>query len=310
MDCFPDACQYRDNEGKFPLDHALEVTDPKASIVQLLIQQHPVLLSYQDEAGRLPLQRLLKKAGASRSMSKRSSRYDKVVKVLLEGFEGSLRLQDGDGHTPLMLACTSDNSPISLVYILLRQWPEQISPNLAPNIFNNERFNGELIHSSLASESATLDNVKLWLQRYPDTVLSKDRHGRLPLHYAVVSTSAEAYEIFHYLLMEHAAAAADDDDPTITTRQQLMTPDNDGLLPMHIAAASSTCSLDILQCLIHQYPESLLQADKDGRLPWHFGECSRQDVVFEETVQRFPAVDTDLDLVPDEIRFDFLPTTS
>ena len=34
MKCFPDACQYRDHEGKFPLDHALEVTDPRAAIVE------------------------------------------------------------------------------------------------------------------------------------------------------------------------------------------------------------------------------------------------------------------------------------
>ncbi|KAL3893214.1 MAG: hypothetical protein SGARI_008314, partial [Bacillariaceae sp.] len=81
MDCFPDACQYRDNEGKFPLDHALEVTDPRSTIVELLVQQHPVLLTYQDDDGCLPLQRLLKKVGTSR----RSARYDKVVKVLLEG---------------------------------------------------------------------------------------------------------------------------------------------------------------------------------------------------------------------------------
>ena len=49
--CFPDACQYRDHFGKFPLDHALEARDPNQTIVQLLVSQHPVLLSFPDESG-------------------------------------------------------------------------------------------------------------------------------------------------------------------------------------------------------------------------------------------------------------------
>jgi ankyrin repeat protein len=290
LDCFPDACHYRDDEGKFPLDHALEVTDPNASIVELLVKQHSVLLTYQDENGCLPLQRLLKKVGTSR----RSARYDKVVQVLLQGFEGSLRLQDGEGNTPLMLACTSGN-PLGLIYALLRQWPEQITSSTAPSIFDNEHFNGELIHSSLASESISLHKVELWIQRYPDIVLSRDGHGRLPLHYAVASTSDEALEIVQHMLVNNK-------------QQQLDTADNDGLLPIHVAAACGSCNSDILQLLIQEHPDGLLKADKDGRLPWHYGECSRQDVVFEETAQRFPTVEVGLELVPEEIRFDFLPS--
>jgi ankyrin repeat protein len=293
LQSFPDACHFRDKEGKFPLDHALEVTEPRASIVQLLVQQHPVLLSYQDSHGRLPIQRLLE---AKSQHSRKSSRYDKVVEVLLNGFEGSLRLQDEDGYTPLMLACML-NSPLSLVYILLRRWPEQITPNMAPSIFDNEQFNGELIHSTLASESASLHNVKLWLQRYPDILTSPDGHGRLPLHYAVASTSDEAIDIVH-LLLEYSSAQFQ--------TQQLATTDNDGLLPIHIAAAAY--SRDILLLLIEEYPEGLLVADKDGRLPWHYGECCRHDLVFEETARRFPDTEVDLEMVPDEVRFDFLST--
>jgi ankyrin repeat protein len=293
MQCFPDACHYRDKEGKFPLDHALEATEPKASIVRILVDQYPVLLSYQDSKGCLPLQRLLK---SKSRITRRSSRYDQVVKVLLEGFEGSLRLQNENGETPLMMACTL-NSPLSLVYILLRQWPEQITSNLAPNIFNNQQFNGELIHSSLVSASVTLHNVRLWFQRYPDILTSPDCHGRLPLHYAVVSESDEAYEIVKYLLKSSDGHFQ---------RLQLATSDKDGSLPIHIAAAArSVHSHDILLLLIDEYPEGLVKEDNYGMLPWHYGECSRQDLVFEQTSRRFPDVEIDLSLVPDEIRFDF-----
>jgi hypothetical protein len=43
-------------------------------------------------------------------------------------------------------------------------------------------------------------------------------------------------------------------------------------------------------------------------LPWHYGEFSRQDIVFEETIRRFPDVEIDLSLVPDKIGFDFFPS--
>jgi hypothetical protein len=187
-----------------------------------------------------------------------------------------------------------------LVFLLLRQWPEQITSNLAPNIFDNERFNGELIHSSLVSASVTMHNVRLWLQRYPDILTSPDSHGRLPLHYAVASASHEAFEIVKYLLKSSNRRFLS---------QQLATCDNDGLLPIHMAAAArSVHSQDILLLLIDQCPEGLLQEDNNGRLPWHYGECSRQDIVFEETSRRFPDVEIDLSLVPDEIRFDFFPS--
>ena len=117
-----------------------------------------------------------------------------------------------------------------------RQWPEQISPNLSPTIFDNEQLTGELIHSSLASESTTLENVTLWLQRYPDIVISSDSYGRLPLHYAVASSSAEAFEIVEFLV-EFADASF--------RIQQLKHADQDGLLPLHVAAASCLCSSDI-----------------------------------------------------------------
>lgn len=306
MNSFPDACHYRDKDGKFPLDHALEVTEPRASIVQLLVRQRSVLLSYQDSNGQLPIHRLL--LGKARH-SRKPPRYDKVIQVLLEGFEGCLRLQDEEGQTPLLLAC-SLNSPLSAVYLLLRQWPEQITPDkMAPTIFDTERFNGELIHSCLSSESITLDHVQMWLDRYPDMLTSPDGHGRLPLHYAVASPSDEATNVVRYLL--HYAKNDDNDDDNasfVKTQQQLSTPDNDGLLPIHIAASvdPSEYSHDILLLLVEEYPEGLLMADQDGRLPWHYGECARQDVVFEETTRRFPGLEVDLELVPDEIRFDFV----
>ena len=58
--------------------------------------------------------------------------------------------------------------------------------------------------------------------------------------------------------------------------------------------------------MINACPKALMEQDNDGRLPWHYGECSRQDVVFEQTATLYPEIEVNLDLVPEEIQWDIL----
>jgi len=289
MDCFPDSCHYKDGDGKFPLNIALDVVDPEVDVLQMLINKQPVLLSMADEHGCLPVHKMLHRAGNSEKAC-----YSRIIEVVLNGFEGSLRIQDGDKMTPLMLACTAD-SHLSIVYSLVRKWPEQITMNRAPTIFTDS-FNGELLYSSLASNSRiTVVEVQQWIRRNPNLLLSADSHGRIPIHYAVLSQSKEAFDIAQFLLANHQ-------------EEQLRKEDVDGRLPLHIASACWWVSHDILQLLIDAYPAGLLHKDKDGRLPWHYGEFSRQDLVYEASNQLYPEEmsNVDLDLVPPEIRWDIL----
>jgi hypothetical protein len=360
--CYPDSCQYRDNYGKFPFDYALETaientttsstgSGPHIQILQLLIQNNPVLLSFpsslsisesgsgssggihnnEDEFGNttsitgndgngkigdgdLPIHRIIKECSL---LYNRSKQYDPIIDTILNGFEGCLRIQDSQYNmTPLMLSCTCDNS-LSQIYTLLRKWPEQVQlGSTAQIIFDDTKFNGELLYSSLAmSKSITLSQVKNWIEYYnnnPTTtniVLEKDIHGRLPIHYAVLSKSNDAYKIIDYLLFGTTATATADSNIAI---QQLSTDDINGRLPIHIASASPTCNENILKLLIKIYPDGLLHKDNngtadDGRLPWHYGECSRQDLIFEMTTTLYPNHnECNLDLVPDEIQWDIL----
>ena len=370
--CYPDACHYRDNYGKFPFDYALETAietcntihnfgSPHNQILQLLLQQNPIVLSFpssisessgihnnnnnEDEFGNtrsiisttavnngdggngdLPIHRLIKECSYLYNRSK-SKYYDPIINILLNDYEGCLRIQDSVFKmTPLMLSCTCNNS-LTQIYTLLRKWPEQIQFDTSQIIFNDTKFNGELLYSSLAMvKSITIVDVKNWMDYYNTTdnnndsssssssssssnnnsiVLKKDIHGRLPIHYAVLSKSNDAYKIIHYLLFGTTEGATGTD--TGTAIQQLSTADNNGRLPIHYASASPTCHENILRLLIKIYPDGLLQKDKNGRLPWHYGECSRQDLIFEMTTTLYPNHnECNLDLVPDEIQWDIL----
>ena len=295
--CFPEATFYQDSVGRTPLDIALAIAEPNPKIIQLLVNQCPILLSITDRHGNLPIHRIINEWNNPKSI-------DEIIAILVDKFERSLSIQDKNGNTPLMKACTND-SPLSVIYSLVRKWPEQITSNLAPTIFDPDNFNGEILYSSLCSASMTLSTVQQWLatqQRQnhgsDNAILRRDLNGRLPIHYAVISKSEAAADIVKLLL-------GDDHQTQI---DQLSAADNDGRLPIHFAAAFPRCSRTIHELLIEIYPEGLLKADKDGRLPWHYSDRSRNDYIFEMSNELYPEemIDVDLDLVPEEIRWDIL----
>ena len=124
MDNFPGAIRYREKQGLFPLDHAPEDSGVASStcdarydnVVELLVRAYPVLLSFLDDRGRLPLHRILAKR-----------MIDKTVDLLVEYCPGALRYQDQmSGQMPLLQACCQ-NKTLSQVYSLVRKWPEQVT---------------------------------------------------------------------------------------------------------------------------------------------------------------------------------------
>ena len=254
-------------------------------------------------SGDLPLHRIIKKCSW---LHKRTDQYDSIINSLADGYQGCLLIQDTSFRSPLQLACTMDN-PLSHVYSLLRKFPEQVGRK-SNIIFDDTSFNGQLLYPSLIGKLSSVQ-VQKWMEYNPGIQLIQDIHGRLPIHYAVLSKSKDAYRIVEQLLFPNTGINNNND--TYTAIQQLSTADKSGRLPIHTASASppttATTTGRILQLLIDTYPDGLLHRDIDKRLPWHFGECSRQDVVFEKTVSLFPQTDCcDLDLVPDEIRWDIL----
>jgi hypothetical protein len=352
---FPEACRYRNKEGKFPLDYAL-VQFPNPTIVQILVTEFPVLLSFPEKGtGQLPIHRFLKLSRGVNRLPRWGVRqelenddFDKTVEVIVDAYEGCLRRQDGQFlSTPLLQACVDDN-PLTQIYYLVRKWPEQIIAygGAAHLIFDSTAFNGEILYSSLAMMSSStsslgsspylqVGHVQRWLEQNPDLVSVPDLNGRVPLHYAVLSESAHAYEIVRLCSAsstcvdaankeQHQQLLQEQQDPLApvssstsslrrglvsgrtNTRQPMETMDNDGRLPIHYAAASPNCDRQLLDYVIRSYPRGLLVADKDGRLPWHYADCSRQDMVYEKTCEYFPDLDFDLTLVPEEIRWDIL----
>ena len=317
IDCYPDAIQYRDNNGSFPLNYAMEMAEndeQNDEVVEKLVKAYPVILSFADDDGRLPLHRILKR---------NSERYSKIIDILVDHYPGTLRLQDSTtkGQTPLLQACINNN-PTSQIYSLIRKWPEQVIPSQsATSIFQSDRFNGEMLPSTLISKSMTIQKVTKWIHIHPHVISERDLQGRLPIHYAVLSKSKSAIDIVKYLLDKSTDTSDTAPGGSSSIQSMLSAIDNHGRLPLHYAAVRCTTSSsddydtqslngtnaitnDIIDFLIELYPEGLLQTDHDGRLPWHYGDCARNDILYSKMNELYPNVDYDLELVPEEIRWD------
>jgi len=281
VESFPDVVQYRDCNGKFPVDHALHRQDVDLEVLNLLLEIHSVSLTLIDDSGRLPLHRLLKR---------NNRRLDEAVNTLTGWCPGALRFQDSDGQTPLLQACAQNNT-LSQIYSLVRSWPEQVTTQATVDFYETS-FNRELLPSALISKSTALDRVSQWIEFRRGVLLAPDSQGRLPLHYAAVSQSRESSQIVQLLLDEAPSAASKEDQY--------------GRLPLHYAAATPGCKSSIVNALIAANPDNLQHADQTGRIPWHYADCARNETFFDQTMELFPNVETDLDYVPDEIRWDIV----
>lgn len=94
----------------------------------------------------------------------------------------------------------------------------------------------------------SLENIKLLLSTYPDSIHQEDGHGHLPLHLALLTEASE--EIIVTLLETCPGTAGVKEDAK-------------GKLPLHHALHLS----NVANSLAQLYPESLTMHNNDGDLP-------------------------------------------
>jgi ankyrin repeat protein len=94
------------------------------------------------------------------------------------------------------------------------------------------------------------DQVRQWVQEYPDVCKEKNIDGSLPLHRAC---SEKAPLNVIELLVE-------------TWPNAVKEKDCNGCLPLHIAC-NNNAPLDVIQLLVETWPDAVKEKDCDGDLP-------------------------------------------
>jgi len=180
----------------------------------------------------------------------------KIIHYLLEFNSASLRVLDGDGNTPLHLACENERMTLSLVQLLISSWPEAI------------RMTGSngwlpihvLCHRRKLEDTAAISILRFMLSIDSTVVRERGSQDFLPIHYAV-GYGNKSFEFCKVLINTYPESLR------VAGRIQY-----DNLLPIHKACGGCKTRddiIDTIQYMLELDPESINERDKHGRLPIH-----------------------------------------
>ena len=175
-----------------------------------------------------------------------------VVEYLLEINPTSLRVLDGDGNTPLHMACEGVGGVnLSLVQLLFNSWPEAIR---TPG--HNDCFPvHSLFQNRKLEESDALSILQFMLDIDQTIVRERDGSGFLPIHYSALNM--KSIEVCKVLID--------------TYPESIRVGTNNGSLPIHMACknGSRVDSVDAIQYMLELYSESINARDSNGWLSIH-----------------------------------------
>jgi hypothetical protein len=211
-----------------------------------------------------------------------------IVKVLLDAFPEGAQVRF-NGILPLgwALAPTDNNNKISddIVLALLAAYPDAAKANVSnlsdvvilplhlaieekcsqevvealldafPGVAKEENpFKSTLQLHRLVLGKPNAEDVQAVIDKYPDAVRTKEKHGVLPLLLAVLHKASA--EVIRVLLKANPSAAK-------TTFKSHF---GEVVLPLH-CAINWHCSLDVVKALLDGYPEGAEARTSEGLLP-------------------------------------------
>jgi len=190
----------------------------------------------------------------------------KIIEYFLEVEPSSLRVLDGDGNTPLQLACGNNGLNLEVVQMLYNSWPEAIHVSSV----HNELPIHELCCNAMLANTTALSILRFMLSIDPTLVRERDGLDYLPIHHAVRSAANRKSLEFCKVLID-------------LYPESLRVGTNTGSLPIHKAY-----DIEIAQYLLELYPESINTQDRYGMLPVHEAAVGRNIDKVELLLARDP----------------------
>jgi len=224
--------------------------------MKLLVEAYPQsLMATGEEVACYPIHAFL--------LNQDTNNMHTIIEYLLEYNPTSLRVLDGEGRTPLDLACRNRMVSYEAVKFLFNSWPEamrmrDLEEDLLP--IHQLCCNCEL------DDAPALEILRFMLDA--DQTVTRERNVRdfLPIHYAVFYVSFE----FCKTLIN-------------TYPESIKMEARDGNLPIHMACkyGGRVDTVYTIQYLLELYPESINVRNRDGHFPIHnaAAQSTRADIV-------------------------------
>jgi hypothetical protein len=201
-----EAVAVRGNNDATPLHNVCKLNNPPPEILEAFVEAVPESASWQDTHGWLPLHHACAN-GASGA----------VLSILVEAFPDGKVCQDSQNRTPLHFFLTQRcDNPVTMaenMELLLDTGAAEL-----PDV-------GGMLPMHYACAYGVSPIVLLALARvYPDSLISREKKGRTPMHLAMVNAHHEASPGVIHFLLESCG-------PEIVNVR-----DHDGYLPLHLLA--------------------------------------------------------------------------
>lgn len=225
LDVFPLAMAARDSHDSGPLQVALHAGAPLDSCLYLL-ERDQGAARHRNKRGYLPLH-----SAVSNNAS------PETVAALLTCYPESASFKSKSGRLPIQYALMSKHPSTRVVQLLLDAYPA--------GALEQDSDGDVMLYFAMRQQSPEL--VKLLLDRCPESARKKNKHGRLSLHIALMSSNSAT--IVNLLLGEYPEAAA---EPTANQE-----------LPIHIALTTGATP-ECVAAILSKYPEAVHKATSAG----------------------------------------------
>jgi ankyrin repeat protein len=283
LKAYPKASEYPDECDRLPLHIAVRC-GASSDIIVMLLKAYPKGAQIQDYQGDLPLHCVPWAVLST-----------ELFNQLLKAYTNAAKIKNKQGKIPLHCACKRYFNKTSLmsVDLLISAYPEAI------NVKDNDGFspphylsyylqyidnyrhknNRFLLHMAIRN-NCSKHLVTLLVRGFPHLCLKRDKHGKIPLHYACEGKTANFVFYIMTLLDSSPDSLHVEDRQRRTPRQVLSNTlslaDENKMLPLHhLAASSASLSVESLQLFVNVYPESIATEDNRGMLPTHYA-CLNQ----------------------------------
>jgi ankyrin repeat protein len=273
----PKAAEVQNNGGALPLHCALWLKAP-SDIIKIIFQAYPKAAAVQDNEQCLPLHLALCKNATS-----------DVINMLFEENPQAAEVQNKyERRFPLHFACMSKanlrESFLEVLNLLISSYPEGIDAKDAEDKLPSDYLKREVVglHSTehlyllykAVKAGFCTGLVKLLVRAFPESCITKDNDGMVPLHHACKGSAANHLEVVITLFDANEDSLDIKDNQGRSPMQilKIMVSHQVGsnLFPLHHLAASSDCLREkSLLLLFNAYPESIRTPDNNGILPFH-----------------------------------------
>ena len=227
-------------------------------IMRYLIEHFPGAVRHADEVGRLPLHNICRHIDGSGNFDRIFQRYPKtkhvtpsVVKLFIDAFPDSLRVEDNNGYLPLHHFCLNKNLDeevaLKILKLLVKSCPDSVRHTTSTR--------GNLPIFLAIGYQKSPEFCRILIEAYPGSErMARREDGALPFHMACQYNTVATAKYFHKFYPESINV--------VTTT---------GFYPIHYAIAAmqsgSQDAIEIVQFLLDRDPNVALQENRSGKLP-------------------------------------------